>query len=317
MDGTFGGGDLISASLAIMLGESVEAELNDKEVELSTSDSTGSQTAVFEYDPQDEDPQGDPPGPWDGYSLFTIDLTSVKTDINALKAKLAAMLLLLKRYNPDFDPDEDDPVEELEDDINKLVVCDETCEQAVETIQKYIPNFDPVDCSDVPPAIDDVYDKGEEDAPDEYTFDYTNPDDPTDPDPTPVLKLVGGDPVESNGVTCSFYFKFFPNGGGAAQKLNPYNYIGGDNLSATGEGSGYFAYTVNGTEYQGSGGQYVNMYTGFHLISMTPTVNGIVCEYEYYFYYSASVHEWRRGNPLTLQYTQGWGTLPYTVHKSS
>ena len=176
MDGTFGGGDLISASLAIMLGESVEAVLHDKEVELSTSDITGSQTAVFEYDPPDEDPQGDPPGPWDGYSLFTIDLTSVKTDINALKTKLAAMLLLLKRYNPDFDPDEDDPVEELEDDIIHLEECDETCEEAVQTIQKYIPDFDPVDCSEVPPAIDDVYDKGEEDAPDEYTFEYTNPE---------------------------------------------------------------------------------------------------------------------------------------------
>jgi len=120
MDGTFGGGDLISASLAIMLG-GTDAELHDKEVSLSTSQITGSQTAVFEYDPADEDPQGDPPGPWDGYSLFTIDLSGVKQDIADLQQQIADMqecwedvVEALQQYDPDYDPQQGDcPADEV------------------------------------------------------------------------------------------------------------------------------------------------------------------------------------------------------------
>ena len=102
MDGTFGGGDLISASLAIMLGGGDDAELHDKEVSLSTSQITGSQTAVFEYDPQNEPATGTPPGPWDGYSLFTIDLSGVKDDIEAMLQCKAAVVSAIQQYVPDY-----------------------------------------------------------------------------------------------------------------------------------------------------------------------------------------------------------------------
>ena len=93
---------------ALTCGGGTNAELHDKEVTLTTSDVTGSQTAIFEYDPQQEQPD-----PWDGYSLFTIDLSGVKEDIEALQQQLADaqecwedVVEALQQYDPNYDPDE-------------------------------------------------------------------------------------------------------------------------------------------------------------------------------------------------------------------
>lgn len=95
-----------------------DAELHDKEVTLTTSDVTGSQTAIFEYDPQNEPTTGTPAGPWDGYSLFTIDLSAVKDDIEDLQQQIA------------------DLEDELED-------CHDCKDEVVAFIQQYIPDYDP------------------------------------------------------------------------------------------------------------------------------------------------------------------------------
>lgn len=201
MDGTFGGGDLISASLAIMLGGNGDAELHDKEVSLSTSQITGSQTAIFEYDPEDEDPQGTPPGPWDGYSLFTIDLSGVKEDIEELQQQVSdaeacrqQVIAALQEYDPDYDPDEGEcPASKVEDlvvDYETVKEEAEECNQCksavVAAIQVILPNFNPQTCQDMVDAVEDVYEQGEEDAPEEYTFDpeVTIPD---------LSKIVAGD----------------------------------------------------------------------------------------------------------------------------
>ena len=174
MDGTFGGGDLISASLAIMLGGGTDAELHDKEVSLSTSQITGSQTAVFEYDPEDEDPQGTPPGPWDGYSLFTIDLSGVKNDVEAMRAQIAA----------------------LEDALEEMQEC---CDEVVDVIHIYDENYEPHPVPPdptnptIPEKIQEIID--EESG---YTF---PPDDPDNPDPDrydKIAELVGGDNLTDN-----------------------------------------------------------------------------------------------------------------------
>ena len=149
-----------------------DTELHDKEVTLTTSDVTGSQTAVFEYDPQNEPVTGTPPGPWDGYSLFTIDLSGVKEDIEGYLAQISA----------------------LEDELEEYQEC---CEEVVLKIQIYFPDFDP-DEDPIPDAIDDVYDKGIDDAPEKYTFPE---DDPTDPDPDRydnILKAIGNDNLTDN-----------------------------------------------------------------------------------------------------------------------
>lgn len=99
-----------------------DAELHDKEVELSTSDITGSQTAIFEYDPQNETPT-----PWDGYSLFTIDLSGVKQDIEGYLAQISA----------------------LEEEIDNYEEC---CEDVMEVIHKYDPSYDPVPPPPEPPT---------------------------------------------------------------------------------------------------------------------------------------------------------------------
>ena len=87
-----------------------DAELHDKEIEIETSDIRESQTAIFEYDPADEDPSGDPPGPWDGYSLFTIDLSNVQEDLEDLEEQLEAchdckdaVVDAMKEIDPDYE----------------------------------------------------------------------------------------------------------------------------------------------------------------------------------------------------------------------
>lgn len=204
MDGTFGGGDLISASLAIMLGGD-GSELHDKEVSLTTSQITGSQTAVFEYDPEDEDPQGTPPGPWDGYSLFTIDLSGVKEDIEELQQQVSDLedelqachdcrddvVEKLQEYDPDYDPDPDEcpdteigliidaKIQIISDLTEQVEECDECKADVIAKLQEYDPNFDPQTCKDILPEIDDI-----------AGYDF-----PVGTDPVPVAELVAGTPV--------------------------------------------------------------------------------------------------------------------------
>ena len=151
-----------------------DTELHDKEVTLTTSDVTGSQTAVFEYDPQNEPVTGTPPGPWDGYSLFTIDLSGVKDDIENLQQQ----------------------VSDLEDELEEMQEC---CDEVLDVIHDYDPTYDPhPDPPDptnptIPEKIQEII--NEESG---YTF---PPDDPDNPDPDRYNKIadaVGGDTLTDN-----------------------------------------------------------------------------------------------------------------------
>lgn len=173
----------------MLFGSGKEAELNDKEVEIDVGDILDALTGIFTYNPEDEDPQGDPPGPWDGYSLFTIDLTAVKQSLEDIIAAL-------QQHDPDYDPDENPPEDAVEDlieeneqqeqtieDLTEQVEeCDQCKDDVIAKLQEYDPDFDPHTCSDIPPEIDKVI----EEAPDKYTFDpeVTIPD---------LSKIVAGD----------------------------------------------------------------------------------------------------------------------------
>ena len=207
MDGTFGGGDLISASLAIMLG-GTDAELHDKEVTLTTSDVTGSQTAIFEYDPQNEPVSGDPAGPWDGYSLFTIDLSGVKDDIEDLQQQVSDLedeledchdcweevVAALQEYAPTYDPDEGEcPAPKVGEIVDHAKECDDCKAEVVAKLQEYDPDFDPQTCEDIVGKVDEI--EKEAEKPEEYTFEQ-DPTSPTYPDPDwydKIAELVGND----------------------------------------------------------------------------------------------------------------------------
>ena len=189
----------------MLFGSGKEAELNDKEVEIETSDIRQSQTAIFEYDPADEDPSGDPPGPWDGYSLFTIDLSGVKEDIEGYLAQISALedeleachdcrddvVEKLQEYDPDYDPDPDEcpdteigliidaKIQIIADLTEQVEECDQCKADVIAKLQEYDPNFDPQSCEDIPPEIDDI-----------AGYDF-----PVGTDPVPVEELVAGTPV--------------------------------------------------------------------------------------------------------------------------
>lgn len=147
----------------MLFGSGKEAELNDKEVEIDVGDILDALTGIFTYNPEDEDPQGDPPGPWDGYSLFTIDLTAVKQSLEDIIAAL-------QQHDPDYDPDEtppEDAVEDLieeneqqeqtiEDLTEQVEECDQCKADVIAKLQEYDPDFDPQTCEDIPPEVDKI-----------------------------------------------------------------------------------------------------------------------------------------------------------------
>ena len=221
MDGTFGGGDLISASLAIMLGGGTDAELHEKSVFFSLNMITASETGIFEYDPQDEPPSGRPPGPWDGYNFFTVDLSTVKDNIEDMLARIAALedeledchdcwedvVAKLQEYDPDYDPDEGEcPTEEIgkvvdekEHEIETLEEQIEECDQCkadvIAKLQEYDPDFDPVTCSDIPPEIDEIVEENKK-----YEFDEDVPI-------ADISKIVANDPIGS--ANSDYYLKVY------------------------------------------------------------------------------------------------------------
>lgn len=172
-------------------GGNDDAELHDKEVALTTSDVTGSQTAIFEYDPQNEPVTGTPAGPWDGYSLFTIDLSGVKEDIEGYLAQISAL--------EDEVEGLEDEVEELEDELEQCHDCKDATVAAMQAIDPdyVIPASGCID--DIP---DKAYQKGRDDEAEENPPGYEFPkDDPDNPDPDrydKIAELVGGDPLTDN-----------------------------------------------------------------------------------------------------------------------
>ena len=185
-----------------------DAELHDKEVTLTTSDVTGSQTAVFEYDPQNEPVAGDPPGPWDGYSLFTIDLSGIKDDIEDLQQQVSDLedeledchdcweevVAALQEYDPEYDPDEGEcPAPKVGEIVDHAKDCDDCKAEVVAKLQEYDPDFDPQTCEDIVGKIDEIEEEAEK--PIDYPF---PPDDPDNPDPDRydnIIKAIKDDPL--------------------------------------------------------------------------------------------------------------------------
>ena len=264
-----------------------DAELHDKEVTLTTSDVTGSQTAIFEYDPEDEDPQGTPPGPWDGYSLFTIDLSGVKDDIEDLQQRISdaetcrqQVIAALQRYDPDYDPAEGecpsdkvgevvDEVGELEDELEQCHDCKDATVAAMQAIDPdyVIPASGCID--DIP---DKAYQKGRDDEaaenPPGYTFPPYDPDNP-DPDrANKIFEITKGDPVKDETTGLALYIKIKNVAGRSAKAQICYKDAYGQEQ------------VVYGVSY---GSQYIQMVNAYFQITNSSTGSG---EITYTFYNS-------------------------------
>ena len=79
--------------------------------------------------------------------------------------------------------------DEWQDAIEQLEHMQECCEAVVQTLQKYDPDFDPEDCEDIPPEIDDII--GDASG-------YTFPDGTEYPDIQPLV--AGDDIIEDTSV---------------------------------------------------------------------------------------------------------------------
>lgn len=183
----------------------VDLALDDKSVSLTTSQITGSQTAVFEYDPHSENPE------LEGYSLFTIDLSGVKNDVEDLQQQLSnledcrdAVIAKIQEYDPQFVPqdcqdivDKIDEDEQEKEDAKQAEDELEQCRDAViAKIQEYFPLFNPQTCQDLVDKIEEDEDD-REDA--EEHEGYTFPSDDSDPDRyNKIAELVGSDNLTDN-----------------------------------------------------------------------------------------------------------------------
>lgn len=214
----------------------VDLALDDKSVSFTTSQITGSQTAEFEYDPHDENPE------LEGYSLFTIDLSAVKTDIEDLQQQVSDLedeledchdcweevVAALQRYDPDYDPAEgecpSDKVDEVVDKVGELEdeveACHDCKDAVVAAIQQYVPSFtpDPTTCN-IPDGVDDVYQQGKDDEATKNPPGFTFPEDVDIPDIMPFLDK--DDIVTPEGNSYSFRFYVWEN---IEQKEYPINY---------------------------------------------------------------------------------------------
>ncbi len=206
----------------------ISLPIYNKRVSLTTSDVTDSQTAIFEYDPQDETPN-----PWEGYLYFTIDLSGVKRDINDLLDQISALedeleachdcwekvVTALQRYDPDYDPAEgecpsdkvDEVVVEVENLQDEVEACHDCKDAVVAAIQQYVPSFtpDPTTCN-IPDGVDDVYEQGRDDEATENPPGYTLPvgTDPSDPN---VQTIIAGNPVTDNNTGATLGFQTYTN----------------------------------------------------------------------------------------------------------
>ena len=168
----------------------VALPLDSKEVQITTSGIEESQAGIFIYDPHDEEPE------LEGYSLFTLDLSAVQSDLKSLREQLEAchdcweeVVVALQRYDPDYNPAEGECPSDKVDEV-------------VAAIQQYIPDYEPVPDECPAPKIPEVYQKGRDDEEDENPPGYKFPkDDPNNPDPNRYDKIadaVGGDPLTDN-----------------------------------------------------------------------------------------------------------------------
>ena len=185
----------------------VDLALDDKNVSITTSQITGSQTAVFEYDPHSENPE------LEGYSLFTIDLSGVKGDIATMQAQIAALedaledchdcrdavVAAIQVYDPDYDPAEGEcPAPKVGEIVDHAKDCDDCKAEVVAKLQEYDPDFDPQTCEDIIDKVDEI--EKEAEKPDQYTFEQ-DPTSPTYPDPDfpgKIRDLIGNDNLTDN-----------------------------------------------------------------------------------------------------------------------
>lgn len=307
-----------------------DAELHNKEVTLTTSDVTGSQTAVFEYDPQDEDPQGTPPGPWDGYSLFTIDLSGVKDDIEDLQQQVSDLedeleachdcweevVTALQQYDPDYDPDEGEcPADKVEEVAHKekeleeqVEECDQCKADVIAKLQEYDPDFDPQTCEDIPPEIDKVVEE-------ESGYEFPVGTDP-ETDIPPIFKANGAleDVIthttvfEHNLYTIDGEHEYVDVG------MAVQYYDSGTQQYVTDDCAHWGRWQVDGAGTQGGPGERIPPIPVLQNYTIDGTTGIITAEYLYYPF-------WSYGNytttdiysmPSTMQELVGWGSTADT-----
>lgn len=307
MDGTFGGGDLISASLAIMLGGGTDAELHEKSVFFSLAMITASETGIFEYDPQDEPPSGRPPGPWDGYNFFTVDLSTVKDNIEDMLARIAELEDELEEMQDccedvaeilDATPEEgesccDAVKRKAQDAVDKIEECDQCKAEVVAKLQEYDPDFDPQTCEDIVDKIDEIEEEAEK--PEQYTFEQ-DPTSPTYPDPDfpdKIRDLIGNDNLTDNDVQIEVRYIDEPRSSTRHQIL-------------------YGFYTTDGTFLGGTQAfdtSINNKLEGFKILDYTTG------SYEFYWVLPSDRYYYTGSSSYLIGY--GDPTHSYTVSKNS
>lgn len=283
----------------------ISLPIYNKRVALTTSDVTDSQTAIFEYDPQDETPN-----PWEGYLYFTIDLSGVKRDINDLLDQISALEDQLEEMQEccedvaeilDATPEEgesccDAVKSKAQEAVDHIEECDQCKDAVVAAIQQYVPSFtpDPTTCN-IPDGVDDVYEQGKEDEATENPPGYKfPPDDPDNPDPDrydKIAELIGNDTLTDEDVHIYVKAMDVPDPNGHNVYYAFYNSTNNTYLDRTQAFSG------------SDDGDYV---TGFRI---TNTATG---DYEFYWVIPGNPPYYYTG---TSSYLIGYGdpTHSYTV----
>lgn len=280
----------------------IDLPLDDKFVTIVTSAIESSSTGIFEYDPHDENPE------LEGYSLFRLDLTGVKTDIAEFKQQIADLedeleachdcrdevVAALQQYDPDYDPDEGEcPADKVTEVVEHAEECDDCKAEVVAKLQEYDPDFDPVTCQDIVDKIDEIEEEAEK--PPQYTFEQ-DPTSPTYPDPDfpdKIRDIIGNDNLTDDDVQIEIRYVHEPHPSGYNAYYGFYSSVDGSFIGRT----------------PAFASSYVEYY-GFKILDYTTG------EYEYYMDLGGgSTYHYTYTDPVLIGY--GDPTHSYTVSKNS
>jgi hypothetical protein len=221
----------------------------------------------------------------DGFDVVTVEVETywdeyqqALSDLADAEACRQQVITALQEYDPDYDPAEGEcPAPKVGEIVDHAKDCDDCKAEVVAKLQEYDPDFDPQTCQDIVDKIDED-EQAKEDA--EEHEGYTFPKKPTgdNPEIDDILDLVGGDPVENNGITVRFYVDYYHND--EHTYLPIHEKMGGD----TGQ-DGTCSFMIEVNDYAwGFTGHMCNLYTGSRIDHITIDSQDGHIEYDQYFW---------------------------------
>lgn len=176
---------------------------------------------------------------WDEYQQALQQISDLEDALEDCHDCRDAVVAALQRYDPSYDPAEGEcPSDKVGDVVDDVEACHDCKDAVVAAMQAIDPDY-VLPASGCPDDIPQkAYEKGEEDAPEKYTFE-PNPDDPDFPDDIMVIANGADVTDETTGVSLGVEITLDEQNRGTAY---PYYMSGGTKYYMGGVSAGFVSY---------------------------------------------------------------------------